>query len=116
MTKSLLQNSFYLVFIGVFTGFIQLNAQTPGGISNTNIKLWIKADSGITNVAGVKQWNDLGPSGKHLVQNTAAARPVYNTATNLMNYNPTVKFDGSDDFMSVTSYTISTIFYHYAIV
>lgn len=112
MTKSLLQNSFYLVLIGVFTGFIQLNAQTPGGISNTNIKLWIKADSGITNVAGVKQWNDLGPAGKHLVQNTANARPVYNTSSNLMNYNPTVKFDGSNDFMSVTSGLLGTATYN----
>ena len=74
-------------------------AQTPGGIANTNIKLWVKADAGVSNVAGVKQWNDQGPLGKHLLQNTATARPVYNTASNLMNYNPTVKFDGSDDFL-----------------
>jgi hypothetical protein len=76
MTKSLLQNSLFLLLIGVFIGFIPLNAQTPGGNASTNIKLWIKADSGITNISGVKQWNDLGPAGKHLIQNTANARPV----------------------------------------
>ena len=101
-----------LLWMNFFFCCAELIAQTPGGIASTNIKIWIKADSGITNVSGVRQWNDLGPAGKHIIQNTANARPVYNTSSNLMNYNPTVKFDGSNDFLSVTPGILGTATYN----
>ena len=101
-----------LLWMSVFFRCSELIAQIPGGIASTNIKIWIKADSGITNVSGVRQWNDLGPAGKHIIQNTANARPVYNSGFNLMNYNPTVKFDGSNDFLSMTPGILGTATYN----
>lgn len=112
MNKNFTQKHLLFLALSYMLSSTMVCAQTPGGIANTNIKLWLKADSGITNVAGVKQWNDLGPAGKHLIQNTANARPVYNTASNLVNYNPTVKFDGSNDFMSVTPGILGTATYN----
>lgn len=112
MNKFSTKNYLFTICMLLCTESVHLYSQTPGGIANTNIKLWLKADSGITNVSGVKQWNDLGPAGKHLIQNTANARPVHNTASNLVNYNPTVKFDGSNDFMSVTPGILGTATYN----
>ena len=103
MNKNFTQKHLFFLALSYLLSPSMVWAQTPGGISNTNIKIWLKADSGVTNVAGVKQWNDLGPAAKHLLQNTASARPSYNTATNLMNFNPTVKFDGSNSFRFVIS-------------
>lgn len=112
MNKFSTKNYLFTICMLLCTESVHLYSQTPGGIANTNIKLWLKADSGITNISGVKQWNDLGPGSKHLVQNTASARPVYNTASNLINYNPTVKMDGSNDFLTNTAGILGTATYN----
>lgn len=88
-------------------------AQTPGGVTPA---VWYKADgagsvfsdAGTTaaaNNATVQQWNDARGSGYNLAQATASARPTYSNSSALANFNPTVTFDGSNDFLQFTAGT-----------
>ncbi|PDS21880.1 hypothetical protein [Flavobacterium branchiophilum] len=74
-----------------------LSAQSPGGVSGAS--LWYKSNVGVTNSSGVSQWNDQSGNARDLAQATATARPVLNTATNLINFNPTITFDGVNDVL-----------------
>ena len=75
----------------------------PGGVT-TNLKLWLKADAGIGSADGavVTAWNDQTGGGYNLAQATAAYQPLYYSATTgqLVNFNPSVHFDGSNDFIA----------------
>jgi hypothetical protein len=51
---------------------------TPLETLGSSIKLWLRADYGITQTgSGVSQWNDQSGNGNHAVQGTDAARPIY---------------------------------------
>lgn len=76
----------------------------PGGVASP--RLWIKADLGVTPttegsvVTGWRNFNNL----TNLSQSTSASyRPIYRTTTNLINFNPTVEFDGVDDYLNTSS-------------
>ncbi len=71
-------------------------AQSPGGVT-TNLQRWYQANAGVTTATGVSQWTDQSGSGVALSQATAGNQPVYNTGSNLMNFNPSITFDGSND-------------------
>jgi len=73
----------------------------PGG--NDTASLWYRADLGITNNSGVQQWDNQASTSYNLVQATATARPAINTTTDLINFNPTVGFDGTSDFLQTPS-------------
>ncbi|WP_430393688.1 beta strand repeat-containing protein, partial [Chryseobacterium profundimaris] len=74
-----------------------LQAQSPGGVS-TNLQRWYRADGTTTVVSGaVSQWNDMSGNNVHLTQATAANRPAQNTSGNLINFNPSLSFDGTND-------------------
>jgi len=75
-----------------------LQAQSPGGVS-ANLAAWYKADAGVTTGATMT-WADQGPNGVNLTQGTAANQPVYNTASNLINFNRCLTFDGTNDRLS----------------
>ncbi|HEV7382740.1 MAG TPA: hypothetical protein VGN64_23255, partial [Dyadobacter sp.] len=85
-------------------------AQSPGGVAPA---VWYRADAAAlyanagttpaTNNGTVQQWNDAQGSGRNLIQNTASARPVFSSETTLSNFNPTVTFDGSNDFLQFTA-------------
>ncbi len=80
------------------------NGQSPGGVVPA---AWYRADAPglysdagstpVANQGSVYQWNS--QVGSHpLLQASSARRPVY-SHTNLANFNPTVTFDGSNDFL-----------------
>ncbi|MCB9032969.1 MAG: gliding motility-associated C-terminal domain-containing protein [Chitinophagales bacterium] len=84
--------------------YFSVNAQSPGGV-NDSLKAWYKADAGVqntsvnaTNGQTVDAW--LNQAGSYnLAQPTTTKQPVfYSTAANqLINYNPSLRFDGTDD-------------------
>ncbi|PSL33797.1 putative secreted protein (Por secretion system target) [Dyadobacter jiangsuensis] len=88
-------------------------AQTPGGVSPA---AWYRADApgsvfsdagstAASNNATVQQWNEARGTGSNLIQATASARPVFSNSSALANFNPTVTFDGSNDFLQFTAGT-----------
>ncbi|WP_312903115.1 beta strand repeat-containing protein [Chryseobacterium taichungense] len=79
-----------------FAGFVT----APGGVAGAT--LWLRADKAVTAGTNVSAWNDLSGNGRVVSQATAANQPVYNTANNLMNFNSSVGFSGSQ-YMSASS-------------
>ena len=77
-------------------------AASPGGISS-GLTAWVKADAGINSSEGgaVSTWADQSNNAYHLTQATSTAQPLYygNTASKLLNFNPVLVFDGSNDFL-----------------
>src|SRR5580658_2599105 len=67
-------------------------AQNPGGIGTANLMLWLRGDAGVSPGATFT-WTDQSGNGRSGVQATALNQPTVTTATSdLMNYNPGVKF------------------------
>ena len=87
-----------------------LSAQSPGGLTPAawyNAADGTYADLGITaasNNSTLQQWNS-NVGAFPLIQNSAGSRPVYNTTNNQANFNPTVSFDGRNDWMQFTAPT-----------
>ena len=83
----------------------------------TGCKCWLKADAGAYNDAGstlatdgqtVQQWNDQSGLGNNATQATSGSRPTFQT--NEINTSlPVIRFDGSDDWMQVPSFTIGAL-------
>lgn len=71
--------------------------QAPANIVS-GIKLWVKAEDGISMADSIRvsRWDDQSPANSNLVQAVTANQPTTSGSTNLMNFNPTVKFDGND--------------------
>lgn len=68
----------------------------------TNLKLWLKADAGVTQTAGgVSAWNDQSGNLNHALQPVDTQRPTL--VANAVNGKPVLHFDGVDDFLSATS-------------
>jgi hypothetical protein len=101
-----------LLVISIFVSFFSITAkaQAPGGVP---AQAWYRADlpntlfsdAGTTPAASdatVYQWNEANGAPYNLVQTSASARPVYSN-TVLANFNPTVTFDGSNDWMQFTA-------------
>lgn len=73
------------------------------------IALYLRADKGVTHVAGVvSEWADQSGNGRHAGQTLEAKKPAYVTE----NGKPMLLFDGVDDFLlsSVSLGTTSTVF------
>ncbi|HSH93557.1 MAG TPA: Ig-like domain-containing protein, partial [Roseimicrobium sp.] len=72
---------------------IQLPAQT-------NLALWLKADSivGLATGTGISQWPDSGGKSNHFVQSSSGQRPLW--IADGGNGIPVVRFDGGDDQMT----------------
>jgi uncharacterized repeat protein (TIGR01451 family) len=79
-----------------------LNGQTPGGVG-TNLRVWLKADAGIAvgNGLTIPTWQDQSGNSYHVSQATALNQPTYysTNASKLINFNPTLAFDGTNDFI-----------------
>lgn len=74
-------------------------AFVPTSISG--LVLWLKADSlGLSDGTGVSSWTDSSGSGNTASQGTGGNQPLYKT--NIINSMPVVRFDGVDDFLTVT--------------
>ncbi|MEG4104357.1 DUF4347 domain-containing protein [Microcoleus sp. Pol17_C1] len=73
----------------------------PGGVGDTtgtsNLKLWLKANAITTaaNGAPIGIWADNSGNSINATQNNAANQPTY--ITNVLNGQPVVRFDGSND-------------------
>jgi hypothetical protein len=87
-------------------------SQSPGGVAPS---AWYKADAsntvfsdaGITpasNNATIYQWNSVIGSFP-LLQASSVARPVFSNTSVQTNFNPTITFDGSNDWMQFTAAT-----------
>lgn len=59
----------------------------------------------------LQTWTDRSGNGKDASQATLANRPLVKTGSNGINGNPVVQYDGSNDFMTVSSFTVSANMY-----
>src|ERR1700679_1461355 len=71
-------------------------AQAPGGVS-TNLQLWLKAGTGATS----SSWLDQSGNGNNATQATTSAQPA--VTANQINFNPALVFNGSTDYMDMTT-------------
>jgi sugar lactone lactonase YvrE len=83
---------------GCDTSIVVFNILTPK-------RLWVKADDGI-NGTSVKAWFNQIPSSDSIFAVTTQEPTLIN---NSLNFNPTVSFDGSNDFMYYTPGIINEI-------
>lgn len=71
-------------------------SQAPGGVTTSTLKLWFKADLGVSHTSGqVFKWNDIsmaGNIGAH-PQKAANSNVIYQSSA--ANFNPTVFFNGT---------------------
>lgn len=75
-------------------------AFTPASLPN--LLGWWEADSlALSDADPVPTWGDQSVNANHLAQATSGNRPIYKT--NIVNGKPVVRFDGSNDFFSLTS-------------
>jgi hypothetical protein len=85
---------------------------TPAPLRATGLKLWVKADAGITVAGGsVSAWADQSGNGNHLVQADSANQPLL--VVGEVNGLPVLRFDGAGDWLSFTTRltTIRTVFW-----
>ncbi len=71
--------------------------KAPGGVS-ANLGTWLRADLGVTTTgSGVSTWADQSTNGNDATQTTDGSRPP--VTSDVINFNPSVTFDGGADFM-----------------
>lgn len=84
------------------------------GAGSTNIKMWLKSNSGVTGSPAVTQWNDnsgAGVTGNFIVQPGAPAQSSPTLVNNAINYNPYVSFNGGTNSMaSNNSFTGNSLY------
>jgi hypothetical protein len=83
-------------------------ANAPGGVIQ-DLACWLRADAGTSATAtgaAVSGWQDQSGNGNTHTQATANAQPTFIGAGGsfLMNYQPALRFDGSNDKMSAPAY------------
>lgn len=82
---------FYVILFLILIYSGNVFAQIP----STNLKLYVKADSGITESSGkVSVWADGSGKGNNLFQNTIDRQP--SLITNSLNGHPVIRFNGAD--------------------
>jgi hypothetical protein len=103
-----------LQFIGTYVGTIyegrawQIVNDNPVEVSDANLVLWLRADKDTYTDVGasvpatdgtlVYTWKDSAVNAAHVTQSTSGSRPTYraSTATEAINFHPTLDFDGGD--------------------
>ncbi len=87
----------YFSFAGVVTA--------PGGVIS-GLQTWMKADNGVTVTSGaVSNWVDATGNGNNFSEPTN--RPLYNSASNLVNFNPSISFNGSNQQLTNSTFIIN---------
>jgi uncharacterized repeat protein (TIGR01451 family) len=84
------------------------SAQTaaPGGVTS-GLRLWVKATAGTNTTtpgANVTAWNDQSGNGANMTVTAAGREPTYQTGAAASNYNPTIRFDGTNDGMELAPF------------
>ncbi len=72
--------------------------QAPGGIG-TNLRLWLRADAGVTGTSLVSAWEDQSGNG----HNTSRWGGDPQLVSESINYNAAIDFDGNDSFVTAAS-------------
>lgn len=75
----------------------------PPPTTSANLKLWLKADAGVTTTASgaVSEWDDQSGNGNNAVMSDETTAPV--VASSAINGKPSLRFDGVDDFLTVAN-------------
>jgi large repetitive protein len=110
--------SAFLLLAGVLV-MRQAQAQSPGGVGTTNLKVWLKADAGVTTSGGaVSGWTNQGTLASYnLTQATAGSRPANpTTGSQLVNFNPSIYFDGGNFLFNNTSFLTTSSPYTFLFV
>ena len=110
--------SAFLLLAGLLV-MMPAQAQSPGGVGTTNLKVWLKADAGVTGSGGaVSSWANQGTlAAYNLTQATASSRPSNPTSgTQLVNFNPSIYFDGGNFLFNSTSFLTTTSPYTFLFV
>ena len=81
-----------MLLFSLLAGLQPAQTQTPGGVAGA--ALWLKADAG----AAPAQWSDQSGNNFHFPQADGARQPTI--ASNEINFNPSVSFDGVNDNLS----------------
>jgi hypothetical protein len=91
-----------LMNVCLVTPPIKTPTASPGGVSG-GLVTWVRADAGISasDGSGVSLWTDQSGAGYNLSQATSVNQPLYysTTITKLVNFNPTLDFDGSSHYL-----------------
>ncbi|TAG95467.1 MAG: LamG domain-containing protein, partial [Bacteroidetes bacterium] len=82
---------------GTTSNWVGGQIASPGGVS-TNLRLWLKADAGVTQTTGVSQWNDQSPNGLNAV---SGSNPTF--VASGLNFNPTILFNGTSHRLATAS-------------
>lgn len=88
--------------------YLRRTRTTAGGITDptdvTNCELWLAADNivGLNDGDAVTTWSDASGNARDATQATAAKKPIYKTA--IVNGEPIVRFDGSDDVLALPNF------------
>lgn len=85
----------------LLTGSSLLFGHSPGGVDDSDLMLWLKADAGVREDNGsaaeandaVEQWRDNSPNDNDAENATAARQPIYRT--NIINGNPALEFNST---------------------
>ena len=105
---SVISGEYYMIMVTNFAGAAgvisistgvstaTLSCVTPGGV--TIPSLWYKADEGVT-TGSTLTWSDKSGNGRNAVQATATNQPTLNS--NLINFNPALVFDGTDNYLTI---------------
>ncbi|GEM_PF-780243 len=75
-------------------------AKSPGGVAD-NLKLWLKADEGVTGTTQVSDWEDQSLNNFTASEGTPSDQPTF--LESQINFNPTLQFDGSSKQLTITN-------------
>jgi hypothetical protein len=80
---------------------VTVNDATSGPVPTTGLKLWLKADAGVSlSGSTVSQWADQSGIGANATQATTDLQPVL--VNGAVNGKPALKFDGTNDYLTFT--------------
>ncbi len=97
----------FLLFLNLYSTL----AQSPGNVS-ADLKLWLKADAGVSGSSPITAWND--QSGNGYVATVPSSGP--DLVSSYVNFNPSIQFDGTADYLSIVNGLFGTSTYSDAFI
>lgn len=86
--------------------FFQQYSKLSVPIPLANLKLWLRADAGITlNGSTVSVWADQSGNASDATQGLSANQPLF--VANALNGKPSLRFDGNNDYMTTSAFSQS---------